>query len=73
MKLPKTSENAMANEPSEEFCWTWVQLAPSYDHGQFHRTEEGAIREVNSNFVGFCPSMAQYKVVIVNVTKGWNL
>lgn len=73
MKLPETSDYAAANDPSEEFCWTWLQLMPSYDHGQFHRTEDGAIREANGNFIGFGPSMNHYKVIIVNVTKGWNL
>jgi hypothetical protein len=73
MKLLKTSVNAASDTPSEEFAWTYIQLSPTIEYGQFYRNEAAAINAANNNYHNFPEGMKHYSVIIVKATTGWNV
>lgn len=61
--LPKTSPDASASSPSEEFRYAWFEPARS-EHGFWHRTKDEAVRQANENYLDFPPSLKDRSVYI---------
>jgi hypothetical protein len=64
--LPLISEKISADEASEEFSYTWLDLE-TMDYGIFYKTKLEAVEAAKDNYHGFCESMAGSQVAIIKI------